>query len=224
MNNRHLSAVAASALFCLFTAGCGAPAEEPTPKTKSNDVVGSSSSSGGNTSSSSGGNTSSSSSSSGADPLPTPPAEAGACHLAGASASDVQVKFVKGTPPAATGGKLEGKYIVTSATVYLPGGTNPDKSTGTINAWGVFENGNYNLSMKVDMTISTIIGDKAAKQDVIGQGTFSTSAEKVVIETSCEGSAKPDVQVAFSEATSTLVVTAVQQGQTVYIELHATKG
>jgi hypothetical protein len=110
--------------------------------------------------------------------------------------------------------------------VYLPNGARPAQSTGTVQAWGVFSNGNYNLSIKVDLTVSTIIGNQAAKSDTAGQGTFRTDGSNIIIETSCEGGQKPDVKsIKFTDegTKGTLIIESEQQGRTVYLLLKATK-
>ena len=55
-------------------------------------------------------------------------------------------------PPAMTGGTLNGSYKVDKAKVFLPtmtkGLADPTKSTGTVNAWAIFNGKNYRLFLK----------------------------------------------------------------------------
>ncbi len=182
-------------------------------------------------SSSSGGASSSSSSSSSGS---TPAAACGLPEITGVA--DVKPTFIqydqaKGTvPPAMKGGKADGKYKVDKATVYLPasvkGLAKPESSKGTINSWAIFDGKSYRLSLEADLSIDSIIGPQPTKEDVVAQGAFTATGEKIKLESSCDSSKPvPDAELSFTEngARATLLVkTKVTQGD-VYILLEGTK-
>jgi hypothetical protein len=147
-----------------------------------------------------------------------------ACQLPELTATDVAPSFLvydppATQPPAAAGGKIDGKYTIDKATVYLPTSTKglvrPAQSTGTVNGWAIFSGKNYRLSLKADLQIQSIIGAQPQKIDAIGQGTFSTEGAALKLLTSCPGSTPPDAEVTFTEsgARGTLVVKQVIEGR-----------
>ena len=104
-------------------------------------------------------------------------------------------------PPAMTGGTLKGKYIVDKATAYLPSATNgvadPAKSTGTVNAWAVFDGTSYLIKLKVDFTIAIKGGaPQAQTSDVTSQGGFTTATAALTLDYACD--TKPADQATYT--------------------------
>jgi hypothetical protein len=176
------------------------------------------------------------SSSTSSDPTPTPPAPASACGLPELTGvADVKPTFVvydqaKGNVPAVMkGGKIDGKYKVDKATVFLPAGVKglakPASSTGTVNAWAIFDGASYRLSLKADLQIDSIIGPQPQKEDDAAQGTFTATSEKLKLDGACSGSTTPNAELSFSDQGARgilLVKTTVSQGD-VYLQLEAAK-
>lgn len=170
------------------------------------------------------------------DPTPTPPAPASACGLPELTGvADVKPTFVvydqaKGNVPAVMkGGKIDGKYKVDKATVFLPAGVKglakPATSTGTVNAWAIFDGASYRLSLKADLQIDSIIGPQPQKEDDAAQGTFTATSEKLKLDGACSGTTTPNAELSFTDQGARgilLVKTTVTQGD-VYLQLEAAK-
>jgi hypothetical protein len=127
------------------------------------------------------------------------------------------------------GGEADGTYKVDKAIVYLPssvkGLARPASSTGTVNAWAIFDGSSYRLSLKADLSIDSIIGPQPENEDVAAQGTFSVAAEKLNLETACDPATAPNAELSFSDQgprATILIKTQVPQGD-VYLQLEATK-
>lgn len=169
-----------------------------------------------------------------ADPLP--PAPESACKLPELTAQVVSPTFTvyepPGTvPPEAKGGKIDGKYIVEKATVYLPTSTKnlvrPAQSTGTVTGWAIFDGKNFRVSLKGDLQVQTIVGKQAQTIDVVDQGTFAATNATVRFETSCNGGTAQQADVQFSEngAKGTLIIKQPVEGRgDAYFVLEASRG
>ena len=224
---------AAAATLLLLAACSGGAADEPAPT----------GSKGGKPTGSSGAPSSSGGTSGGAvdmggdkagDPLPPPPKDSTACKLPELKGTDVKPAFLvykAGTtePPATKGGKVDGKYTIDKATVYLPSQTaglvKPDQSTGTVNGWAIFDGKNYRISLKADLQVQSVVGPKPQNIAVDGQGTFSATGSAIKLETSCGGAASPAAEVTFSEngARGTLVIKQATAQGDAYLLLEAAR-
>jgi len=174
-------------------------------------------------------------SSSGQPTTPLPPAPESACKLPELTAQAVTPTFTvyeppNTVPPAAKGGKIDGKYTITSAQVFLPTSTKnlvrPAQSTGTVTGWAIFDGKNFRVSMKGDLQIQTIVGKQAQAIDVVDQGTFSSTNAAIRFETSCKGGTAQQADVSFSEngAKGTLIIKQVIEGRgDAYFVLDATR-
>jgi hypothetical protein len=132
-------------------------------------------------------------------------------------------------PAATTGGNPSGRYVVTAATFYLPTNTksvaHPDKSTGTLTAWSVFEGTSYRLFLHATATIDTSLGPQPQKNDVASQGGFTVDKDKLVVDYSCD-TAPPDPlpEFTFSDdgaGNSTLVIKSTTTFGDGYLEITA---
>jgi hypothetical protein len=231
---------AAAATLVLLAACSGAESSAPTQGT-AKPASGSSGSSGGTGSSGALGESGSSGSSGTpatdppVDTTPLPkPTGATACMLPELKAADVSPSFLFYDPPttqpaAATGGKVDGKYTVDKATVYLPTSTKglakPATSTGTVNGWAIFSGTDYRIDLKGDLQVQSIIGVQPQAIAVNDQGTFSAEGTGIKLLTSCSGQAAPAAEVTFSDngARGTLVIKQTTTRGDTYLVLEAAR-
>lgn len=142
-----------------------------------------------------------------ADGAPPPPSND--CKLTALTGiADVKPTFLfddppTTAPPAMTGGTLKGKYIVDKATVYLPSGTkgiaDPATSTGTVNAWAVFDGTNYLLNLKAAFTIASSIGPQMQGTDVTSQGAFTTATAALTLDHACDTKPADEASYSFTD-------------------------
>lgn len=139
-------------------------------------------------------------------------------------------------PPAQTGGTLSGTYTVTKATVYLPaeialvsGGAAPT-GTGTVNAWSVFKGTRYLLHNNVNLMVTAGKQSLPIATAVDSQGGFTTAAEKLTLDYSCDTKQPDQADYTFTDdgsGTATILVktSTVYMGFTLtgYLLLTATK-
>jgi hypothetical protein len=133
-------------------------------------------------------------------------------------------------PPTMTGGTLSGKYTVDSATVFLPSGSaglaDPSKSTGTINAWAVFDGTNYRLYLKAAFTISTVVGPQSQGADTASQGAFVASGATLTLDHACDTALASEADYTFTDngggRATILIKTPTTYGDT-YMQLDAAK-
>lgn len=159
-----------------------------------------------------------------------------ACKLdAMTGVADVTPAFVvysapNAVPKTMTGGTLKGKYRVDSATVYLPSGTaglaDPKASTGTINAWAVFDGTNYRLKLKAAFTIASVIGPQSQGTDTASQGGFAVSAAALTLDHACDTALADEADYSFTDdgggRATLLIKTPSPYGDT-YLQLDAAK-
>ena len=171
------------------------------------------------------------------DPIPLPaPTSKTACQLPAMTATDVAPSFTyydppNVEPPAAKGGKIDGKYIIDKATVYLPTSTKGlvklQETTGKVNGWATFSGEDYRLSLKADLAVKPIIGAVQQQQiDAQGQGTFKAEGSNLKLLTACPGSTAPAADISFSENGNrgTLVIkTVIETRGDAYVMLEATR-
>ena len=169
-----------------------------------------------------------------ADGAPAPPAND--CKLTALTGvADVIPTFLFNdppttAPPAMTGGTLKGKYTVDKATVYLPTATkglaDPAKSTGTVNAWAVFDAANYLLNLKASFTISSAAGPQMQGSDVTSQGGFTVAAAALTLDHACDTKPPTEADYSFSDTGSgraqILIKTSTTFGDT-FLLLDASK-
>jgi hypothetical protein len=168
-----------------------------------------------------------------ADGAPTPPKNE--CKLAALTGvADVSPEFVVYAPGALpavmTGGTLKGEYVVDEATVFLPSGTaglvDPRASTGTINAWAVFDGTNYRLYLKAAFSISTVAGPQAQGADSASQGAFRVSASALTLDHACDTAIAQEADYSFTDTgagrATILIKTPSPYGDT-YLQLQAAK-
>jgi hypothetical protein len=169
-----------------------------------------------------------------ADGAPAPPAND--CDLVALTGvADVAPTFVfydppASAPPAMSGGTLSGKYIVDKATVYLPtqtkGLADPAKSTGTVNAWAVFDGKDYLLNLKASFTISSALGPQMQGSDITSQGAFTTSGPALTLDHACDTKPAAEADYTYTDKgagrATILIKTSTTFGDT-YLELEATK-
>jgi hypothetical protein len=186
------------------------------------------------------------------NPLPTPdagkpPADAGAvdatpatpkneCKLAEITGvTDVKPGFVVYASPSVvpktmTGGTLKGTYKVDNAMVFLPSGSaglvDPKASTGTINAWAVFDGTNYRLRLKAAFTISSILGPQTQGADTASQGGFKVNSSALLLDHACDTALADEADYSFSDTgngrATILIKTPSPYGDT-YLQLDAEK-
>jgi len=133
-------------------------------------------------------------------------------------------------PPAMTGGTLKGNYTVDKATVFLPsasaGVADPSKSTGTINAWAIFDGTNYRLHLKSDFTISSVFGPQSQGADTASQGAFTVSASALTLDHACDTTIAQEADYSFTDTgggrATILIKTPSPYGDT-YLQLDAAK-
>lgn len=131
------------------------------------------------------------------------------CKLTGLTGvADVTPTFVfneaSTAPPAMTGGTLKGKYTVDKATAYLPAATkgvaDPAKSTGTVNAWAVFDGTSYLIKLKVDFSIAITGGaPQAQASDVTSQGGFTTATAALTLDHACDTKPADEASYTFTD-------------------------
>ncbi|CAN5856079.1 hypothetical protein BH11MYX4_BH11MYX4_55190 [soil metagenome] len=169
-----------------------------------------------------------------ADGAPAPPSND--CKLAALTGvADVVPTFVfydppASAPPAMTGGTLNGKYLVDKATVFLPtqtkGLADPSKSTGTVNAWAVFDGKNYLLNLKASFTISSSLGAQMQGTDVTSQGGFTVATAALTLDHACDTKPADEASYSFTDTgggrATILIRTATTFGDT-YLQLDAAK-
>jgi hypothetical protein len=175
-------------------------------------------------------------------PKPAPPAKEepapakNECKLdAMTGVADVTPSFVvysmpNEVPLAMTGGTLSGDYAVDGAKVYLPSGADglvyPEESTGTINAWAVFDGTNYRLHLKGDFTLASVQGPLSQNVDTESQGGFEAKGEVIVLDHACNTAIVDEADYSFTDDGSghatILIRTTTPYGDT-YLQLDATK-
>lgn len=157
------------------------------------------------------------------------------CKLAALTGvADVSPEFVVYAPGALpavmTGGTLKGEYVVDKATVFLPSGTaglvDPRASTGTINAWAVFDGTNYRLYLKAAFSISTMAGPQAQGADSASQGAFTVDASALTLDHACDTAIAQEADYSFTDTgagrATILIKTPSPYGDT-YLQLQAAK-
>ena len=133
-------------------------------------------------------------------------------------------------PTTMTGGTLQGAYKVDKATVYLPSGTSglvdARASTGSVNAWALFNGKNYRLYLKADFTLSTVAGPQAQGTDTASQGAFTTTGEVLTLDHACDGALTDEADYSFTDTgngrATILIKTPTPYGDT-YLQLDAAK-
>jgi hypothetical protein len=149
--------------------------------------------------------------------------------------ADVSPTFEMHAPPTSapqtmTGGTLQGEYRVDTATVFLPSGSaglvDPKKSTGTINAWAVFNGTNYRLYLKADFVISSVIGPQQQGADTASQGAFAVSGAVLTLDHACDSAIAEEADYSFTDTGGgravILIKTPSPYGDT-YLQLDAAK-
>jgi hypothetical protein len=168
------------------------------------------------------------------DSAPPPPKND--CKLAALTGvADVTPDFVMhqppaSAPPAMAGGTLQGDYRVDKATVYLPSGAaglvDPNKSTGSINAWAILDGTNYRLHLKAAFLISSVLGPQNQGADTASQGGFKTSGATLTLDHACNTALSDEADYSFTDNGSgratLLIKTPSPYGDT-YLELGAKK-
>jgi hypothetical protein len=190
-------------------------------------------SSGGSGSGSSGGTASGSSS--GASPTEDGGGAApNACDpiaaVTGTSEVAVTFEFNTGTttPPAQTGGPISGTWRITKATLYLPSGLQGlvtlDKSTGTVNAWGVFTTDTFRIDANVNISVSSVLGSQPLTELFDYQGSDATSGPAFTIDSTCGDAGPPPFTATYSAGgtTGTIDLALQVQGGTADMVLEAT--
>ncbi len=158
------------------------------------------------------------------------------CRLAAlVGVADITPTFVMHAPPASapptmSGGTLKGEYKVDKATVFLPSGASglvdPRKSTGSINAWAVFDGTNYRLHLKADFLIDSVIGPQAQGTDTASQGGFVTSGAALTLDHACDSAPADEADYSYTDngggRATLLIKTPSPYGDT-YLQLDAAK-
>lgn len=129
-----------------------------------------------------------------------------------------------------TGGTLSGRYAVDGAKVYLPSGAEglvfPEQSTGSVNAWAVFEGASYRLRLKANFTLASVQGPLSQGTDTESQGGFTTKGEALLLDHACDAAIADEADYSFTnEGTgraTILIKTPTPYGDT-YLQLDATK-
>jgi hypothetical protein len=164
------------------------------------------------------------------------PAPKNDCKLADLQGvADVAPSFVVYASPTVipttmTGGTLQGQYKVDKATVFLPSQTaglvDPRNSTGSINAWALFNGKNYRLYLKADFTIATNFGPQAQGTDTASQGAFTTTGEVLTLDHACDGALTDEADYSFTDTgngrATILIKTPTPYGDT-FLQLDAAK-
>ncbi len=149
--------------------------------------------------------------------------------------ADVTPAFVTIAPPsvsvpAMSGGTLNGQYLVDAATVYLPSGTaglaDPQRSTGTVNAWAIFDGTNYRIHLKASFVIASVAGPQMQDTDSASQGGFTVSGAALTLDHACDTVIPDEADYSFTDMGSgratILIKTPSPYGDT-YLELDARK-
>lgn len=169
-------------------------------------------------------------------PEDDPPAAKNECKLdAMSGVADVVPSFVvyampNEIPSEMTGGTLSGGYAVDGAKVYLPSGAeglvDPAQSTGSVNAWAVFDGANYRLHLKADFTLASVQGPLSQGVDNESQGGFTTNGEVMVLDHACDTAIADEADYSFTDDggghATILIKTSTPYGDT-YLQLDATK-
>jgi hypothetical protein len=169
-----------------------------------------------------------------AEEEPAPPKNE--CKLAAMTGvADVTPSFVvyampNEVPLEMTGGTLSGNYAVSGAKVYLPSGAgglvDPEQSTGTLEAWAVFDGTNYRLHLKGDFTLASVQGPLSQGVDTESQGGFETKGEVLVLDHECSAAITDEADYSFTDDgnghATILVKTSTPYGDS-YLQLDATK-
>jgi len=165
----------------------------------------------------------------------TPPPAKNDCSLAAvAGVADVSPTFVVNAPgsapPAMTGGTLKGQYKVDTAKVFLPSGSaglvDPNKSTGTINAWAVFSGTSYRMKMKADFQISSVIGPQVQGADTASQGGFTVSGAALALDHACDAVPSDEAEYSFTDnggGRATILIKISSSYGDTYLQLDAAK-
>ncbi len=164
---------------------------------------------------------------------PTPKNDCKLVDLAGVA--DVAPTFTTYASPSVvpatmTGGTLQGEYKVDKATVYLPAGTgnlvDARNSTGSVNAWALFNGTNYRLHLKADFTLATVAGPQAQGTDTSSQGAFTTTGPTLLLDHACDGALTDEADYSFTDTgngrATILIKTPTPYGDT-YLQLDAAK-
>lgn len=133
-------------------------------------------------------------------------------------------------PPTMTGGTLSGSYTVDKVTVFLPsasaGLVDLKKSTGTVNAWAVFNGADYRLRLKADFIISSVAGPQAQGADTASQGAFTVSGAALTLDHDCDTAIAQEADYSFTDSgggrATILIKTPSPYGDT-YMQLDAAK-
>lgn len=133
-------------------------------------------------------------------------------------------------PLAMTGGTLSGQYAVEGAKVYLPSGAaglvSPEESTGSFNAWAVFDGTNYRIHLKGDFTLASVQGPLSQGVDTESQGGFTTNDEVLLLDHECAAAIDNEADYSFTDDgnghATILVKTSTPYGDS-YMQLDATK-
>ena len=195
-------------------------------------------SSSGSTGSSSGGAASGSSSGSmptsedGGVATPPPNACDPIADVTGTSDVPVTFEFNTGatTPPTQTGGPIAGTWRITKATLYLPSGLQGlvtlDKSTGTVNAWGLFTADTFRIDANVNISVSSVLGSQPLTELYDYQGADTISGATFTIDSTCGDAGPPPFTATYSASgtTGTIDLALQVQGGTADMVLEATIG
>lgn len=167
----------------------------------------------------------------------TPPAQPkNDCKLAAMTGvediapSFVMYAFPNEIPMTMKGGTLAGKYVGVGAKVYLPsaaaGLVFPEQSTGTMNAWAVFDGTNYHLKLKGSFTLGSVQGPLSQDVDNESQGGFTVDSENIALDHACDTDTPQAADYSFTDDGSgkAMIVVKMQTpyGDT-YLQLEATK-
>lgn len=168
-----------------------------------------------------------------ADAAPPPKNDCKLTDLAGVA--DVAPVFTTYAAPSVvpktmTGGTLQGEYKVDKATVFLPAGTgglvDARSSTGSVNAWALFNGTNYRLHLKATFNLVTAAGPQAQGADTASQGAFTTSGPTLLLDHACDGALTDEADYSFTDTgngrATILIKTPTPYGDT-YLQLDAAK-
>ena len=170
------------------------------------------------------------------DASPPPAKPKNDCKLPDLGATpDVTPTFVTIAPPstsvpAMSGGALNGQYLVDAATVYLPSGTaglaDPQRSTGTVSAWAIFDGTNYRMHLQASFVIATVAGPQAQGSDTASQGGFTASGAALTLDHACDTVIPDEADYSFTDMgggrATILIKTPSPYGDT-YLELDAAR-
>ena len=149
--------------------------------------------------------------------------------------TDVAAEFVTYAAPSTvpttmTGGTLKGKYKVDKAKVFLPSGTaglaDPRASTGSVNAWAVFDGTNYRIALKASFTISSVLGPQSQGTDTVSQGGFTVSSANLTLDHACDTAITDEAEYSFTDTGGGRATLLIKQPTTygdTYLQLDAAK-